>query len=426
MAELLFAGTRANVTPPAGFPLGGYVARGTSKATHSHDALEVSAFWLSTMDDPGVLWLSLDSLAVDAELVRLLATSASTRLGIPADRVVVCASHTHAAPMGWTRRLHPSLPGGRDDGLVATLLVRVDSALADLPGLRRPVTLSWCDVPTTGVGTNRNHPDGPHDNTTGVLAVRGPRDSIDGLLFDYASHPTVLGPENLAWSADWPGAARAALSTALPAAVVGFLQGAAGDASPRFIRQSREHGEVDRIGALLANTILTGLSHASPLPAAVPEVHRSTVTLPVRRVPPATAMHPLMACAGPAADTPAGRINQTRLEGARALAALAPTDLPTTLDLPLSVVTLGEVAWVHLPVELFGSLGLRIRATSPFPVTRVVGYSDGYFGYVADADGHERQLYEALVSLFDSDAGELLVEQAVQLLHHARLSAAPA
>ncbi|GLZ31755.1 hypothetical protein Lesp02_39430 [Lentzea sp. NBRC 105346] len=416
MAELLFAGAQRNVTPPAGFPLGGYVARGLNGATHSHDALEVSALWLGTADEPGVLWLCLDSLAVDAELTQRLKERATARLGIPAEHVVVCASHTHAAPLGWTCRLHPGIPGGRDDDLVAALVGTADEALRALPAARHPVTLSWCEAPASGVGTNRHSPDGPHDNTTGVLAIKGNEGTIDGLLFDFASHPTVLGPENLAWSADWPGAARTALSSAL-SATVGFLQGAAGDASPRFTRRGRGHGEVSRIGALLADTILTALVDRSrPLPSIAPRVFRSTVSLPVREVPDAVPL-----CAEQTfPDTPAGRISQTNAEGARALAQLVDVDLPTTMELPVSVVTLGDVAWVHLPVELFGSLGLRIRAASPFPVTRVAGYSDGYFGYVADADGHERQVYEAMISLFDAPAADLLLAHIAGLLKRAR------
>ncbi|MEU5691933.1 hypothetical protein [Actinosynnema sp. NPDC020468] len=425
MGELLFAGARADVTPPPGFPLAGYVARGDSGATGSHDALEVSALWLSTAEDPGVLWLCLDSLAVDANLVDLVAESAAAHAGVPADRVVVCASHTHAAPLGWTTRLHPAIPGARDEHLVSRLMSDVDGLLRSLPGRREPSRLAWCAVPADGVGTNRNRPDGPHDNTTGVLAVGTP-DRVDGLLFDYASHPTVLGPENLTWSADWPGVTRRALTSALPDhPTVGFLQGAAGDASPRFTRRGRGHPEVERIGVLLADTILTALDSRSRfLPPVAPVVHRVTVSLPARRAPGRDDVRRLVTRAErdtPCGDSPADRIRQTRLEGARALAGL-PVDLPTTFDLPLSVVALGDIAWVHLPVELFGSLGLRIRAASPFPVTRVVGYSDGYFGYVADAEGHEGHVYEAMISLFDAPAGDLLVTHAVELLRRARAS----
>ena len=49
---------------------------------------------------------------------------------------------------------------------------------------------------------------------------------------------------------------------------------------------------------------------------------------------------------------------------------------------------IGDLAWLHVPVELYTSFAQRIRDLSPFPVTRVVGYTDGYFGYVADEAAH--------------------------------------
>jgi hypothetical protein len=157
--------------------------------------------------------------------------------------------------------------------------------------------------------------------------------------------------------------------------------------------------------------------------AVVGRVRRVRVELPTRTIPPADQLHRDLAAAerqwGASRDaaTPAARIARTRYEGARMLAALSAAELPPTLELPISVVTLGEVAWVHLPVEPFASYGAAIAAASPYPVTRVVGYSDGYFGYLADAQAHAAGSYEARASLFDPAAGQLLVEAAVELLN---------
>jgi hypothetical protein len=117
-----------------------------------------------------------------------------------------------------------------------------------------------------------------------------------------------------------------------------------------------------------------------------------------------------------AAGSPAERLARTRYEGAGADRAMAETQLPPAFDLPLTVVAVGRHAWVHLPVELFATFGLRIRAAGPFDAVRVVGYTDGYFGYVADAAAHREGVYEAGVSLFDPDAGNQLCDAAVALV----------
>ena len=98
------------------------------------------------------------------------------------------------------------------------------------------------------------------------------------------------------------------------------------------------------------------------------------------------------------------------------LAALADAGIPPTLELPIAAVALGEAAWINLPVELFASFGLAIRERSPFPWTRVIGYTNGYFGYVADETAHRDGVYEASASRFDARGGQVLVEAAVDLL----------
>ena len=108
------------------------------------------------------------------------------------------------------------------------------------------------------------------------------------------------------------------------------------------------------------------------------------------------------------------------------LAALADGGIPPTMQLPLAAVALGETAWFHVPVELFASFGLAIRERSPFPWTRVIGYTNGYFGYVADEAAHRDGVYEASASRFDARGGKVLVDAAVDLLRSlASESAAP-
>jgi hypothetical protein len=426
--ELLLASTTVAVTPPPGHLLGGYVARAGEPATGTHDPLEASIVWLGTAGQPGVAWLCLDSIGVDTALAADLAAAVAGPTGIPRERVLVCASHTHCGPIGWTGGVHPADPAAREPALIEALVSAVRTASGELRPRRTPVRLSWCSAMVDGVGANRHDPAGPHDRSSGILMAHNDS-GVAAVLLDYACHPTVLGPETLQWSADWPGSGRRALAAALSALctgapTVGFLQGAAGDISPRFVRRGRDHREVRRIGAVFAGELLRAIGlRTERILAEVPQLARTTVTLPTRsRVRVSTvermvtdAMTEDRALAG-RPDAPQARIARTRLEGAKALRQLGESDLPTEFHLPVSAVRIGDLAWVHIPVELYTSLGERIRAGSPFPVTRVVGYTDGYFGYVADEAAHDLRAYEALISFFDPAAGDILVDGCVRLL----------
>ncbi|MEU4192599.1 hypothetical protein AB0E69_11905 [Kribbella sp. NPDC026611] len=406
MSELLLAATSLDVTPPPGHRLDGYAAR-TGVSTGTADPLRATLIWLSTVDDPGVLWLTLDAIAVGTALTSELAAAAGAAAGIPPSHVVVSASHTHSGPSGWTGQIHPVIPADREPSLVSGLVSAVRGALLE----RRPAVASWRSIEVVGVGTNRHSRSGPHDNTAGILALHSLSGSLEAVLLDFACHPTTYGPENLRYSADWPGATRAALAPA----VVGFLQGAAGDVSPRFTRQGRGAAEVARLGGLLAARVREALAGPGlTLPQSAPAIRRTTLDLPVRTIPTADEAEKVVVAAESrvnGTDDPSGRISQTRLDGARGQALMAAANLPPVLELPISVITLGDVCWINLPVELFAAHGATLQAHSHHPITRAIGYTDGYYGYVVDPSAATTGTYEALITYFDQPTTTHLLTQ---------------
>lgn len=438
---LTAATTLVEVTPPAGHPLGGYLSRHNAVSTGTHDPLTATLLHLCDHAGGGVLWVTLDALGIEASTADRIRRGVATAAGVSADTVLVCASHTHSGPDAWLPGVPPSSAAPDLDGsLVDDLVDRLVAAAAGLGENRRPVAASWSTVTSVGVGMNRNDPGGPHDDSAGVLALRGEEGEIVAVVVDYACHPTVLGHDNLRYSADFPGAARAVVAAALRSTglaagrdaappVVAFLQGAAGDVSTRFTRRAQSFAEAARLGGMLGAASARGAlaAEAGPCPGAA-VVRRDTVELPVRSLPTSVETREQVARAEAACRrvagspaTPQARIAQCKYEGALVLNALREADLPATMRLPFAVVAFGDVAWVHLPVELFDSFRAAITAASPFPHTRVVGYTDGYFGYVADATAHANGTYEALSSFFDAAAGTTLVDASVRLLKRSRM-----
>jgi hypothetical protein len=457
MSGLRAAAVRADVTPPPGSPLAGYGARGNAVSQGVHDPLEATLVWLSDdTSERDVVWIGLDVVGADGEISEALAAAVATAIGRPRATVLVCASHTHSSAAAWFFRPTPGFDVGgigREEAVAArrTLVDRIAAAAGRLPGALRPVRLVATEGRVDGVGANRHRSDGPHDPTFGALTALDEHGRTLAVVTDYGCHPTVLGHDNLLWSADWPGAARRALTGALTpltpfpgaaedptgeAPAVLFLQGAAGDSSARFVRRSQTFDEADRLGGRYAAQVLDALLAASPADLSGPlTVARRTVTLPTKRtLPPALADERERQARAAWEDvrrthpdgSPDERLARTRHEGALVARHLAEAGLPATLDLPLTVVTLGDRAWVHLPVELFASFALRIRAGSPFAATRVIGYTDGYLGYIADAEAHRNGVYEAGVSMFDVEGSEQLCAAAIDLLREAAERRAPA
>lgn len=421
---LLASAATTVITPGRPGPLSGYAARDGALSTGTHDDLVAGAVWLrSGPADAGLIWLALDVIGVTPVLRDACRRRLATVFD-PVPELIMTASHTHGAPSGWVGSLHPGHPADVDQDAVAELADRLTGlfrTVHDQPAAE--VRPTFAERPVTGIGSNRLDPAGPYDATAGILTLQRISDGTPAaVIIDHGCHPTVLPAANLEHTADWPGACRRQVAAGLPGEPpVLFLQGAAGDISTRFVRSGQTFAEADRIGGRLAEQVLQG-------PGAVPVdgppmIIRSGLLVPGRSVPDHDQARAEMAEAEAALgalsdETDHGllRIAQTRLDGARVLADLAEAELPDRWTLPITAVALGDLAWIHLPVEPFASLGLRIKRASPYRHTRVIGYADGYFGYLADAEAIANGSYEALSSLFDEAGAEAVVAGALTLL----------
>lgn len=425
-----------DITPTRAGPLAGYAARGDAESTGTADGLRASLAVLTTKDG-AVAWLAFDSLAVPSPLAIRL--RAAVREGLQYDdvQVVVVASHTHSAPRGWVGSFHPGHSGVEDPEAINELEARIVTLARSIAARpREAVVLSWAMRQVVGLAANRLERTGPYDPDLGVLIMRSADDgAIRAVVLDAANHPTVLGAGSLNYSADWPGATRTVLRAALhglneasgrpvSAPIVLFLQGAAGDISSRYTRRAANIGEVGRLGSLAAAAALEAVALGGSEVRGLPRYASRVLELERRHLPDiVSADHELqdaVAALESLGDVssldPRARLAQSRVDGAHIQRALIRAEIAPVIPLVLSVIAIGDIAWVHVPVELFTEVGRRIRALSPFPTTRVVGYSDDYRGYLVDEDAYEAGGYEALSTLFRPEAADLLAEAARQML----------
>jgi neutral ceramidase len=441
IGETLWLGAgEIDVTPTRPGPLAGYEARGDTESTGTADGLRAALVILAVGDD-AVAWLAVDSLAVPAALADRLRAAVREGLGDDGVQIVVAASHTHSAPRGWVGSIHPGHSGVDNPIAIAELEDRIRTLAESIAARpREQVVLSWAARQVGGLAANRLERTGPHDSDLGVLLVRSAEHgAIRAAVFDAANHPTVLGPHNLDYSADWPGAARRILQAALQASneasghrasppVVLFLQGAAGDISSRYTRRAANIGEVGRLGTIAAAAAMEAIAHDGSEVRGRPRHASRVLELERRPLPDIdAAQHDLddairdrESLTGVSVLDPRVRIAQSRIDGARVQRALALAEIAPVVPLVLSVIAIGDVAWVHVPVELFTDVGRRIRARSPFPVTRVVGYADDYRGYLVDEAAYEASSYEALSTFFRPEAADLLAKAAQQILEEIR------
>jgi hypothetical protein len=361
--------------------------------------------------------VAADLAAVDRELVDEVAAAAE----LDRSELVLCASHTHSGPAGVVARLHPADDDRSDPALREAFVAACRKAIGEASERIEPVDLLFGSCETSGLAANRNNPAGPFDPRVSILATRGSDGEIQALLAHFACHPTILGAENRLVSADFPGALRRSLSATTHDTrrklVTLFVNGAAGDVSTRFTRHSQDIGEVERVGAALATAATEAVATAHRIDGQIcydlERVVLSPRNLNERGV---TGSRDDVAAASAAER----RKLETRAQGATLLARLAESG-PRTIrtEVLLESWSLGDIAFVAVPGELFASLGERIAAMSPSP-TLVLGYANGYVGYLADEAAYEAGTYEALASPFAIGSGERIAKAVRQLLDRLR------
>ncbi len=70
---------------------------------------------------------------------------------------------------------------------------------------------------------------------------------------------------------------------------------------------------------------------------------------------------------------------------------------------------------VAVPGELFTSIGARAEAHAA-RATWIVGYANGYLGYVPDREAYTAQTYEALASPYAPEVGARIATAMTELL----------
>jgi neutral ceramidase len=271
-----------DVTPPLGLAMAGFAAR-TAPAQAVHDALTVRAL---VVDDTALL--VADVIGLDA------ASCARIRAGSPIPKIVVAATHTHGGPAVMPDRLSPDV----DPAYLASLEAACVQAVCEAAATALPCRLVAGTGANPGIARNRRHAGGIVDPSLPVLRLDRADGSPLAVLVAYACHPTVLGPDNLAWTGDYPHVVRGAIEDALPGATCIFLTGCAGDANVGHAATAsysavsapgRTFAEAERIGRRIAACALAAeLSRAQgPTGFATAEV---TLDLVVRDTGPPQAM----------------------------------------------------------------------------------------------------------------------------------------
>jgi hypothetical protein len=403
------AGAAAVDVSPVKLPVivnGGFLA---ARADKIRDPLFVRAIVL----DDGTTRLAvavIDNCMLPRELIDQAKERARQQTGIPVERMLISATHTHTAPstMG-------SLGTPPDPDYVTLLPPKIAESIARAAANLAPAHIGWAVVddfehthcrrwirrpdrvivdpfglPTARANMHPGYqspdvigPAGPVDPGLSVLALRSANGKPLALLANYSMH--YFGTEPV--SADYFGrfvveiGKRVGGAGSDPPFVAMMSQGTSGDQHWMNYAEPKSSITMDAYAAAVAERALSAFQKIEYRPWVRLAMAESRLTLR-RRVPDETRL----AWARQVAAAMKGRPPAT-LPEVYALEAIALHKEPER-ELKLQAIRIGDLGIAAIPNEVYALSGLKIKAQSPLTPTFTMELANGSEGYIPPPEQH--------------------------------------
>ena len=199
-----------------------------------------------------VVFFTLDIVIAEKEFTDYCAKRVSEACDLPMENICVSASHTHNSPLtshGMDYNLKPDL--GYWEYVADKMVAAVKFAKKHL----QPVKVFTDEFHINGYYNNRNRPTEEYFDRCTELTFKT-EDGITLLrLLNIACHPTLLGVQNKAYTADFFGVMRRYIQ-GIDGTPVMIFNGEAGDVSPRLMKKGVDWNECVRYGEALGAQLL--------------------------------------------------------------------------------------------------------------------------------------------------------------------------
>lgn len=418
-AATLKAGVaKADITPPPGEKMWGYFDRLTP-ATGRLDSLYARVLVLEVGEKRVALVdLDLGRTFGPAEISEL---RANVRKSSGISYVLVQATHTHAGPV-----ILDEYPSGAP-AWETSALEKIAKAVDDAHQRAVEVHLgTGYGVSYIGYNRRRVNPDGtvtmlwnnqtrvptaPVDPTVSVLRVDTAEGKPLAVLVNYSCHPVVFGPDNLQYSADFPGVMCKTVEQAFAQAggdppLCFFLQGAPGDINVydattplkenAIAKRDWSGQHLGEAAARVAKEIKTESASEASLDFA-----EDVMTFHLRWNPEKFRQGLLVAY------------------GPEIFKDFAP-QIREELHLPVATLLINRrIALMTMPGEPFVDFQINWRDRCPLSGAFFLGYANGYYGYFPTLEAATQGGYgtASATTWVEVGAGERMVDHALVRLY---------
>jgi len=397
----LRAGTaRIDITPNKPVKMSGYGAR-TALSEAVHDPLSARVVAFENNGERLVL-VSSDLLGYYGGTAEHFRKVILSELELKPGELFLSAIHTHDGPtltidkekghpnnLEYTENLQAGLIEVIRKAMKNTGPVHTGAGVGYSPVGANRRELQFDSSGNSSIRLGRN-PYGPTDKEVLVMKLAKPDGAVVASLFDYATHATCLGGRNLTVSGDVLGLAEQFVEKILGEQVIApAFAGASGNIDPWFRVLdgfNTEPGWIPEpvlLGTLLGEEVVHVYRDIENLSAGG-EIKSAFVTL----------------------ELPGKARGELEIK----------KDCPST-PFNITVARVGDIAFVGLGGEVLTEIGMSIKAASPYKHTFVITHCNGAAGYLPPEHLYVEGGYEISTSPFAPKAADMVVKQAVKMLH---------
>lgn len=338
--------------------------------------------------------VGVDLTGFDYSFVNTVKDEIYKKEGIPAEAILVNASHTHFAPVsqGWYSWIEPNQ---YPDTLYLNTVVKpgiVEAVSQAVAGLH-PANLYFGST-TTAIGGNRclSGKEALYDSTLDVIKVETPKHKLENVLFLTGCHPVFrnAGAEGFTINANFPAVAKDVIQEKTGALNTMFLQGCAGDINPMY-------EDFHQMGAILAEDVLKALEQPMDLLTGGITCAIDSILIPVEPWTPErieTFRKENSAYPGDLEADKNVRWANSMLKKHKA------GTMPHAMPVYVQTLNIGNWKLIGLSREAVTQYGIEIRKLWPDKHVSVAGYCNDVSSYLPAASHIRARTYEGYNSFF--------------------------
>lgn len=410
------------INPSLDVPLAGYYYPRNPGGVH--DDLHAKALLIDN-GQARIVLVACDLVRLARAAVEDARCRIQKSLGIPPDHFLITATHSHTGPQlvpKYVEKLGGWIADSVEAAMDNTQPARLFHAVAEEPSLPHNRRYRMKDgIVATNPGFLNSRvvsPVGPVDPRLAVLTAQTPQGRRMLTWVNYALHQDTTGGDRI--SADYSGfmARDLAASEGAEMATI-FTIGAAADINHWDVHQpgpQRGYATAGHIGEVLASRVREAYAHLSAVDSTPIHALASTLNLRFQKVSASDVEKAERILSTP--PPPGIDFTLDRVWAAKVI-KIRQSKTPE-LKAEVQVLTLGSLAFVGIPGELFVQLGMEIVRRSPFPNTFILELANQDIGYIPTKEAFEQGAYEPTSSVVAPGTGERIVDEALALLNQCR------